>query len=276
MGLTGTDLAREASLMILLDDSFASIVAAVELGRSVYQNIRKFLIYLFSHNLAELAPILVATLVGFPLVALSALQVLSIGLGSDVMPALALGAERPEPGIMDRPPRSPSERLFSAAVIRRFLFLGTIQAVGVVFLFLLAQSTRPTCPTVDSVSPTRRPRGADHGPGGRGGGTVLQRLRRPHRRGIGVSGGPALERSAGAGRVLRADHHGVHQLLGAAAGGVPHRSALRRGLADGRGVRWCAPRRRRAPKARGSVSPTALADRSRTPASPTHPTWALA
>jgi Ca2+-transporting ATPase len=135
MGLAGTDVAREASVMILLDDSFASIVAAVELGRSVYQNIRKFLIYLFSHNLAELAPILAATFVGFPLVAFSALQVLSIDLGSDVMPALALGAEKPEPGIMDRPPRAPSERLFSAAVVRRFLFLGTIQSIGVVFAF---------------------------------------------------------------------------------------------------------------------------------------------
>ena len=60
MGITGTDVAREAAVMVLLDDSFASIVAAVELGRSVYQNIRKFLIYLFSHNLAELAPILAA------------------------------------------------------------------------------------------------------------------------------------------------------------------------------------------------------------------------
>jgi P-type Ca2+ transporter type 2C len=135
MGITGTDVAREAAVMVLLDDSFASIVAAVELGRSVYQNIRKFLIYLFSHNLAELSPILAATIVGFPLVPLTALQVLAIDLGSDVMPALALGAEPPEPGIMDRPPRAPSERLFSWAVVRRFLFLGTIQSAGVVFAF---------------------------------------------------------------------------------------------------------------------------------------------
>ena len=135
MGITGTDVAREAAVMVLLDDSFASIVHAVELGRSVYQNIRKFLIYLFSHNLAELSPILAATFVGFPLVPLTALQVLAIDLGSDVMPALALGAEPPEPGIMDRPPRPPSERLFSASVVGRFLFLGTIQSIGVVFAF---------------------------------------------------------------------------------------------------------------------------------------------
>ena len=136
MGLGGTDVARSASVMVLLDDSFASIAAAaVELGRAVYQNIRRFLVYLFSHNLAELAPIPAATFVRFPLVPLSALRVLSIDLGSDVLPALALGAERPEPGTMDRPPRPPTEHLFNWPVVRRFLFLGAIQSAGVVFAF---------------------------------------------------------------------------------------------------------------------------------------------
>ena len=135
MGEGGTDVARAASVMILLDDSFASIAAAVELGRTVYGNIRKFLIYLFSHNLAELTPILVAVFVGFPLVPLSALQVLAIDLGSDVMPALALGTEPTEPGTMSRPPRPPGEHLFNWAVVRRFCFLGSIQSVGVVAAF---------------------------------------------------------------------------------------------------------------------------------------------
>jgi P-type Ca2+ transporter type 2C len=135
MGQGGTDVARAASVMILLDDSFASIAAAVELGRAVYQNIRKFLIYLFSHNLAELAPILVAVFVGFPLVPLSALQVLAIDLGSDVMPALALGTERTEPGTMSRPPRPRDEHLFNWALVRRFCFLGGIQSAGVVIAF---------------------------------------------------------------------------------------------------------------------------------------------
>jgi P-type Ca2+ transporter type 2C len=135
MGRGGTDVARAASVMVLLDDSYASIAAAVELGRAVYENIRRFLVYLFSHNLAELTPILAATFVGFPLPPLTALQVLAIDLGSDVMPALALGAERPEPGTMDRPPRPPAEHLFSWPVVRRFLFLGTIQSIGVVFAF---------------------------------------------------------------------------------------------------------------------------------------------
>ncbi len=135
MGAGGTDVAREAAVMVLLDDSFASIVTAVELGRSVYRNIRKFLVYLFSHNIAELTPILVAAFVGFPLVPLTAVQVLAIDLGSDVLPALALGTEPPEPDTMDDPPRSRKESLFSAAVVRRFLFLGAVQSIGVVTVF---------------------------------------------------------------------------------------------------------------------------------------------
>ena len=135
MGRSGTDVARAAAVMVLLDDSFASIATAVELGRSVYQNIRHLLAYIFSHNLAELAPILAAVFVGFPLVPLNALQVLSIDLGSDVLPGLALGTEKPEPGTMDRPPRPTGEHLFSWPVVRRFLFLGGIQSAGVVFAF---------------------------------------------------------------------------------------------------------------------------------------------
>ncbi len=135
MGVTGTDVAREAAIMVLLDDSFASIAASVELGRAVYANIRKFLIYIFSHNIAELAPILLAAAVGFPLVPLSALQVLSIDLGSDILPALALGAEPPDPSVMTRLPRPVRERLLSGQVVRRFMFLGAIQAIGVCFAF---------------------------------------------------------------------------------------------------------------------------------------------
>jgi Ca2+-transporting ATPase len=135
MGVTGTDVAREAAVMVLLDDSFASIAASVEVGRSVYANIRKFIIYIFSHNISELAPILIAAFIGFPLVPLSALQVLSIDLGSDILPALALGAEPPDSAVMTRPPRPVNERLLSGPVVRRFLFLGVIQAAGVCFAF---------------------------------------------------------------------------------------------------------------------------------------------
>ncbi|MEU3173068.1 cation-transporting P-type ATPase [Streptomyces sp. NPDC007000] len=135
MGVSGTDVAREAAVTVLLDDSFASIAAAVRLGRSVYQNIRKFLVYVFSSNIGELGPIVAATLAGFPLVPISAVQILAIDLGTDVLPALALGAEPPEPDVMDRPPRSRRERLFSAAVMGRILFLGGIQAIGVTAVF---------------------------------------------------------------------------------------------------------------------------------------------
>ncbi|MFI1163494.1 cation-translocating P-type ATPase [Streptomyces sp. NPDC020801] len=135
MGASGTDVAREAAEMVLLDDSFGSIAVAVRLGRSVYQNIRKFLVYLFSHNIGELAPILAATFAGFPLVPITAVQVLAIDLGSDVLPALALGAEPPETDVMDQPPRPRAERLFSRSVVRRILFLGGIQAIGVCAVF---------------------------------------------------------------------------------------------------------------------------------------------
>ncbi|WP_317440849.1 cation-transporting P-type ATPase [Streptomyces collinus] len=135
MGASGTDVAREAAVMVLLDDSFASITTAVGLGRSVYRNIRKFLIYLFSHNIAELVPILAATFAGFPLVPITAVQILAIDLGSDVLPALALGAEPMEPDVMNSPPRPRHERLFSATVMGRILFLGGIQALGVCAVF---------------------------------------------------------------------------------------------------------------------------------------------
>lgn len=157
MGEGGTDVARAAAVMVLLDDSFASIVAAVELGRAVYQNIRRFLVYLFSHNLAELAPILAATVIGFPLVPLSALQVLAIDLGSDVLPALALGAELPEADTMNRPPSPPSEHLFSWSVVRRFLFLGSIQSAGVVFAFFWRIHTgHMPFASFDAANPTYR------------------------------------------------------------------------------------------------------------------------
>ncbi|QMV25382.1 HAD-IC family P-type ATPase [Streptomyces sp. SCUT-3] len=135
MGVTGTDVAREAADMVLLDDSFASIARAVEQGRAVYRNIRKFLVYVFTSNVGELVPILAATFTGFPLVPINAVQVLAVDLGSDVLPALALGAERPEPDVMDRPPRPRGERLFSWEVVRRILFLGAFQSLGACAVF---------------------------------------------------------------------------------------------------------------------------------------------
>jgi magnesium-transporting ATPase (P-type) len=138
MGLAGTDVAKEAAVMVLLDDSFATIVKAIERGRATYQNIRRFLVYLFTHNLGELFPIVFTTLAGLPVVPLNALQILSIDLGSDVLPALALGTEEPEPGLLQHPPRPRGERLMSRALIGRFVFLGAIQAAGATFSFYFA------------------------------------------------------------------------------------------------------------------------------------------
>jgi P-type Ca2+ transporter type 2C len=139
MGLSGTDVSREAATMILLDDSFASIVKAVEQGRGVYANVKKMITYIFSHNMAELFPFVFATVAGLNLVPLGALQVLAIDLGSDVLPGLALGTEPPEPGVMAQPPRSRSERLMSRRTLARVAYIGAIQSVFAVtgFLYVL-------------------------------------------------------------------------------------------------------------------------------------------
>ncbi len=136
MGIAGTDVAREAAIMILLDDSFASIIKAVEQGRGVYANVKKMITYIFSHNMAELFPFVFAALGGVGLVPLGAIQVLSIDLGSDVLPGLALGTEHPEPGVMKLPPRPRSERLLSRATLRRVVFIGAIESFWAVAGFL--------------------------------------------------------------------------------------------------------------------------------------------
>jgi magnesium-transporting ATPase (P-type) len=136
MGMAGTDVARAASEMVLLDDSFASIIRAVRYGRAIYDNIRRVVIYLFSHNMAELMPFLFATIARIPLVPLNALQVLAIDLGSDVLPALALGGEEPEADVMQRPPRSRKAHLLNRETVGRILFLGGIQSVGAIVAFV--------------------------------------------------------------------------------------------------------------------------------------------
>ena len=106
MGLTGTDVAREAATMVLTDDNFATIVSAVEAGRRVFDNVRKFILYIFAHATPEVVPFLVFALSGgaVPL-PLTVLQILAIDLGTEILPALALGREPAEPGLMERPPR---------------------------------------------------------------------------------------------------------------------------------------------------------------------------
>ena len=139
MGIAGTDVAKEAADLILLDDNFASIVAAIEEGRAVFENIRKFLTYILTSNIPELVPYLAFVLFRIPL-PLTIIQILAVDLGTDMLPALALGAEKPDPGVMHRPPRARSERLLSWGLMARaYLFLGVLEAAAAmaVFFFVL-------------------------------------------------------------------------------------------------------------------------------------------
>ena len=139
MGLTGSDVAKEASDMVLLDDNFASIVNAIEEGRAVFENIRKFLTYILAHNVPELVPYLAFSLFAIPL-PLTPIQILAIDMGTDSLTALGLGVEKPDPQIMRVPPRSRRQRLFDWKLARRaYLFLGLIEAVAsmAAFLFVL-------------------------------------------------------------------------------------------------------------------------------------------
>jgi magnesium-transporting ATPase (P-type) len=137
MGFAGTDVAKEAADMILTDDNFASIVNAIEEGRAVYANIRKFTTYIFTSNAPEAVPFILFALSGarIPL-ALNIMQVLSIDLGTDIMPALALGAEPPEPGVMDKPPRDLKEHVITRSLLlRAYVWLGGVQSLAAMAAF---------------------------------------------------------------------------------------------------------------------------------------------
>jgi calcium-translocating P-type ATPase len=148
MGRSGTDVAREAATMVLTDDNFATIVAAIAAGRRVYDNVRKFILYIFAHATPEVVPFLAFALAGgaIPL-PLTVLQILAIDLGTEVVPALALGREPAEPGLMDRPPRPRSEGVIRRAMLfRAWVFLGLIEAalvMGGFFFVLLRAGWRP-------------------------------------------------------------------------------------------------------------------------------------
>jgi magnesium-transporting ATPase (P-type) len=140
MGISGTDVAREAADVVLLDDNFASIVAAIEEGRGVFDNIRKFTTYILASNIPELVPYLAFVLLRIPL-PLTIMQVLAVDLGTDMLPGLGLGAERPEPDVMSRPPRTASRRLIDRRLLTRaYLLLGGIEAAAAMtaYAFVLA------------------------------------------------------------------------------------------------------------------------------------------
>jgi Ca2+-transporting ATPase len=135
MGLSGTDVARESADMVLLDDNFASIVGGIEIGRSVFENLKKFIVYVYTHNFAELLTFIVFVLLGTPL-PLAVVQVLAIDLILEIPPSLALTIEAPEPGAMERPPRARSTRLFNLGALSRSAFVGLIiGAVALIWCF---------------------------------------------------------------------------------------------------------------------------------------------
>ena len=139
MGRSGTDVAREAATMVLTDDNFATIAVAVEAGRRVYDNVRKFISYIFTHAVPEVVPFLVFALAGgaVPL-PLTVMQILAIDLGTDTLPALALSREPAEPGLMDRSPRPRKQGVISAGMLARtWGFLGLISASLVMAAFFL-------------------------------------------------------------------------------------------------------------------------------------------
>jgi magnesium-transporting ATPase (P-type) len=146
MGITGSDVAKEAADVILTNDSFAAIVSAIREGRAVYDNIRKFMTYIFASNIPELAPFLMTGLLGLPL-AVNVAQLLAIDLGADILPALALGPDRPEPNVMRRPPRGRQAALLSQTLLNRALWLGLIETLlcyaGFFYIYYQAGYSNP-------------------------------------------------------------------------------------------------------------------------------------
>ncbi|NBW61632.1 MAG: cation-transporting P-type ATPase [Synechococcaceae bacterium WB4_1_0192] len=137
MGRCGTDVAREAADIVLLDDNFATIVEAVRFGRGVISNIRKFLTYILVANLSEAAPFLAMVSLRIP-AALTVMQILAVDLGTDILPALGLGAELPEAALMHQPPRPRQAPLLDRSVLQRsYLFLGLMEASFSLAAYLL-------------------------------------------------------------------------------------------------------------------------------------------
>jgi Ca2+-transporting ATPase len=139
MGISGTEVTKQASAMILADDDFSTIVAAVYEGRAIYDNIRKFIRYLLGCNIGEILTMLMASIIGMPLPLLP-IQILWVNLITDGLPAMALGVEPPEPGVMKRKPRSPKESVFSRglgwSIMGRGVYIG-LSTLGILAFGLI-------------------------------------------------------------------------------------------------------------------------------------------
>ena len=140
MGITGTDVSKEASAMMLTDDNFASIVSAVEEGRSIYDNIKKYLTYLLSSNIGEIGLMAGATLLGMPL-PLSAVQILYVNLATDGLPALALAVDPPDKDIMGRKPHDPATGIFTPSILALMLAGGLWSTFVNIALFQWARTS---------------------------------------------------------------------------------------------------------------------------------------
>ena len=129
MGITGTDVSKEAADMVLTDDNFATIVSAVEEGRTIYNNIRKFIKYTLSSNVGEIAGLIMAIGVGLPIPRLLPLQILWMNLVTDGLPGLALGVDPPEPDVMNRPSHPPQESIFARGMWQYILWVGGLMGI---------------------------------------------------------------------------------------------------------------------------------------------------
>ncbi|MFH1505928.1 MAG: HAD-IC family P-type ATPase [archaeon] len=135
MGINGTEVAREASDMVLMDDNFATVVNAVEEGRTIFENIKKFIAYILTSNVPEILPFIAFVLLGIPL-PLTVVLILAIDLGTDILPAIGLGTEKPETDVMKKPPRSRKERLLTPQLLFvSYGIMGLIQAAAGFFSY---------------------------------------------------------------------------------------------------------------------------------------------
>lgn len=136
MGKIGSDVAKEAADMILLDDNFASIVRVVREGRTVYQNLRKFVYYVFTSNASEFMTVVIGVLLGLP-APITAVQILAIDLGTDIFPSFSLSLEKPEPGVMRQNPFAPAAKVLTARGFWRLMRVGLLMASGAVAAFVV-------------------------------------------------------------------------------------------------------------------------------------------
>ncbi|MDZ4217214.1 MAG: HAD-IC family P-type ATPase, partial [Candidatus Gracilibacteria bacterium] len=140
MGITGTEVAKETAHMILLDDSYATIVTAVSEGRKIYGNLRKFTWFIFSCNIGELLTVFSAILLQIP-VPLTASLILAVNLGTDILPGIALGVDHAEPNVMNKPPRDPKARIMNRSFVTHFVLVGLFVGAVVVGVYLFRLST---------------------------------------------------------------------------------------------------------------------------------------